>query len=655
VTLAERLRWARERAFVGRAAELSDFRAALRGEAGAPVLIYVHGPGGVGKSTLLRRYADEARGAGRRVAEVNGRLIEPSPAGFTAEVAAPVTPGTVLVVDAFEHCQGLEDWLREVFLPSLPDNVLVVVAGREPPSALWQLDLSWQSGAMSVRALRGLEPLEARELLDMRGVAPAARQRILDFAGGHPLALNLAASVASAVGGVWEPTPDVLAALLVHLVGDVPGPLHRRCLEVAAHAMTTTEGLLRAIVGPEQAREMFDWLRRLPVADWGRQGLYLHELVADTLDADLRWRDPEGYADMHRRIGDYLLEQVRTATDVDAMSAIRELSYLKRYGPMGAYFQMRREGDFHEDRLRPGDDAAIEAMAADAEGPGSAAIVRHWLRQQPEAFWVYRDSRTGKAVGFMASLRLTERPTGDPVAEAAWEYAEQTSPPRPGEHVRLSRFCLYPPAYYEISPVLHLMQLRICSDWIRQPGLAWSFIISPRPELWLPLMEHLGHFRTVEVSPFCLFSCDWRSTPLSIWFDQTQPGPLSEDSKARRVEGLSRAAFDRAVREALRDWHRPDALAANALRHTSMVRGDPAEALRALIAEAMAALRQDPREVKLHAVLTTTFVQRVPNQAAAAERLGLPFSTYRRHLERGQQRMCELLWRMNTAEQKVSI
>ncbi len=645
MTLAERLRWARERTFVGRATELAHFRATLRGGPEAPAVIYLHGPGGVGKSTLLRRFADEARDTGRPVIEVNGRLIDPSPQGFTTEIGTAVAPATVLIIDAFEHCQGLEDWLRESFLPALPHDAVTVIAGREAPSVAWLADLAWQE-AMSTRRLGELTRAEARELLTSRGLTPAAQERVLDFAGTHPLALNLAAAVAS--DGTWEPTPDLLAALLTRLVGDVPSAAHRLALEVAAHAMTTTEGLLRAIAGPERAGELFDWLRRLPVADWGRQGLYLHELAGDTIDADLRWRDPDGYARMHTQVGHHLLEQARTAADADAMVAIRELSYLKRYGSMGEFFQMRREGDFHEDVLRPGDENTLIAFAADTEGPESAAIVAHWLRRQPSAFWVYRDTRTGKAAGFLCSLRLTEPPADDPVAEAAWAYAHRTSPLGPGEHLRLARYCLYPPAYYQISAALHLMQLRICADWIRQPGLAWSFIISPYPDVWAPLMEHLGHHQTVETLPYSLFSCDWRTTPLSIWFDRTQPGPLTEEASAVPEQTLSRSDFDQAVREALRDVHRPDALAGNSLRHTRMVDGDPAEALPELITDAVDALRDDPREAKLHAVLATTYFHRVPTQTAAAQRLGLPFSTYRRYLDRAQQRVSELLWLRET-------
>ncbi|WP_299538703.1 ATP-binding protein [uncultured Streptomyces sp.] len=675
-SLAERLRWARERAFVGRRRELALFRAALDGAPGAPAVLHVHGPGGVGKSTLLRRFADESRDAGRPVVEVNGRLTDPSPAGFRAEAAALGTaPDAVLLIDAFEHCQGLEGWLRDHFLPGLPGRTLVVLAGREGPSPAWIADLAW-SEALAVVPLADLDPADAEQLLELRQVAPAVRERVLAFAGGHPLALSLAAGVAARGDGddPWAPTPDVLTALLSHMVGEVPTAEHRLALEIAAHAMTTTEGLLRAVLGPDRGADLFTWLRRLPVADWGRQGMFLHDLVGDAVDTDLRWRDPEGYEEMHRRVGHHLLDQARTASPAEAMVAIRELSYLKRYGPMGDYFRMRREGDFHEDVLRPGDHDVVRRLIAEAEGPESAAVVDFWLERQPEAFWMYRDSATGEAAAFMTWLRLSEpRPdelAADPVLAQAWEHIVRTGPLRPGEHLLLARFLIHPSAYYEISPVLHLMQLRICAGWIRSGALAWSFIISPFPDLWEALMEHLGHERaTVLAWPnghtYTLFACDWRITPLSVWFDRTQPGALNETpahvtTGRPAVVPLARADFDAAVRDALRDWHRPDALTTGPLATTRMVTDQPGYAaehagamLRELLADAVDALRADPRDAKFHRVVTTTYFHRVPGQTVAAERLSLPYSTYRRHLRRGCLRVCDILWQRETSGRPI--
>jgi hypothetical protein len=71
---------------------------------------------------------------------------------------------------------------------------------------------------------------------------------------------------------------------------------------------------------------------------------------------------------------------------------------------------------------------------------------------------------------------------------------------------------------------------------------------------------------------------------------------------------------------------------------------DQGHELRTLLTEAVKALADDPRATKQYRAVHTTFFLRVPTQEAAAERLGLPFSTYRRHLTGGTERICESLW-----------
>ncbi|MEU9383258.1 AAA family ATPase [Streptomyces sp. NPDC048279] len=673
--LANQLNAARDRAFVGRLDELKRFWSALDRMPGTGSVFYVHGPGGVGKSTLLRRFAAEARDAGRVVVvQVDGRLIDPSPAGFRAEVAevgrAGTPGGCVLIVDAFEHCQGLEGWLRERYLPRLPENTVVVIAGRQPPSMGWLCDLAW-SDALNVLPLGPLDPEAAATFLDRRGVARSVRDSVLAFAGGHPLALSLAASVAIAdthEAASWEPKPDVIAALLAALVGDLPSRTHRLALETAAHVLTTTESLLAAMIGEEQSDSMFAWLRGLPFCEYGRNGLYLHDLVREILDRDFRWRDPHGYEHMHRRTGHYLLNRVRVASEPDMMTAVRALTYLKRYGGMAPYFQtMEREGDVYDEVLRPDDHEAVIRMAAEAEGEESAQIVRFWLQENPQDFWLYRNAQTGTPVAFMAWLRLSRPYVGaavDPVVAAAWEHVSQVDPLRPGEHMLLCRFLVCPEAYAEVSTAGHLMQLRICGDWIRSSGLSWSFIASPHAEAWTPLMDHLGH-RKIYQRPWLggrilgLFACDWRVTPLEIWFDRTQPGHLSEPKTPLGAghgdrKPLSRTEFDKSVRDALRSLYRPEALRANPLLsgHLMAVHGgseDPAEALRRVLTDTVETLLDDPRGGKLHRAVETTYLRKVPTQEAAAERLRLPYSTYRRHLSQGIDRVCELLWHLETS------
>jgi replication-associated recombination protein RarA len=96
--------------------------------------LYLYGPPGIGKSALLRQLADDATAVRRRVVPVCGRVVGASVAAFT-DAASPALsdPRAVLMIDAFEACSELEGWLREQFLPRLPDGVLVALAGRQPP------------------------------------------------------------------------------------------------------------------------------------------------------------------------------------------------------------------------------------------------------------------------------------------------------------------------------------------------------------------------------------------------------------------------------------------------------------------------------------------------------------------------------------------
>jgi hypothetical protein len=66
--------------------------------------------------------------------------------------------------------------------------------------------------------------------------------------------------------------------------------------------------------------------------------------------------------------------------------------------------------------------------------------------------------------------------------------------------------------------------------------------------------------------------------------------------------------------------------------------------LRGSIVTACDRLAGDPKGDQLRAVLNRTFVRAAPTQEAAAEVLGLPFSTYRRHLARAIDDLTEALW-----------
>ena len=112
---------------------------------------------------------------------------------------------------------------------------------------------------------------------------------------------------------------------------------------------------------------------------------------------------------------------------------------------------------------------------------------------------------------------------------------------------------------------------------------------------------------------------------------------------------LTRSDFESAVKDALRHYTQADLLAGNALLQANVLaRSEPGsatpQALRALLAETAKGLFAGERDRRLYRVLDLTYFSPVAKQEAAADRLGLSFSTYRRHLTAGVDRLIEWLW-----------
>ena len=668
-SFASRLGAARDRLFVGREDEQALFQAALSEQPGAAPVHYLHGPGGIGKSALLLRFAQEARRAGRLVVEVDGRTVSPTPADFTAAAEDAVAePGTVLLVDTFERCQGLEGWLWEQFLPRLPLGTVAVVAGRVPPDPRWVSDPGW-AGLLNVVALRNLTPGNAVAFLTARGVPEKAHEALLSFTGGNPLALALAAALAASgdEGGAeagrtawtpdWTPSQDVIATLLPQLIGEPPSDAHRKALEICAHAYVTSESLLRALIG-DRAPALFAWLRAQPYVETTSLGLFPHDVVRESLVADLRWRDPEGFAAFHKELHHHLFEQLRAAPSIQLLPATAALLYLYRTdGHMDRFHGWHSTGLVYDRPCAPADEARVVELVGRTEGAESAAIARYWLDQQPAAFRVYRDARTDEIVACSAWLRLTDEHgcALDPVVAAAWQHVRAHGPLRTDEHLAVARFTVYPESYQRPSPPTTLTQWRAMGEIFRADHLAWHFIVMRDDGYW---NEHLEHFdmeptptaAVVGDHPYRLFGHDWRTRPVVPWLaaktdamltGAEDPGAAEQASPELIV--LSRPEFDSAVRDALRALRRPEALAVNPLNRSRLVL-ESGGSLREVLERAVETLRHERGGDKRQRALAATYLKGVPTQEVAAELLGLPFSTYRRHLTSAVERVGELLW-----------
>ena len=679
-TLGGLLSVRRHQQFVGRLAELDLFDAAVSAEEPAFRVLFVHGPGGVGKSTLLEEYAASAAAAGACVVRVDGREVTSTPEGVLAAVTdmldvpaddgpivSPRAARVVLLVDGYEWLSPVDGWVRERLLPRLPASSVTVVASRLLPRPEWRADPAW-SELLRVVSLRNLDPEAARSYLDRRGVPVRRQSEILALTHGHPLTLSLVVDVLARdpdVDLAALPT-DLVRGLLQRLVTVVPSRAHRRTLEVSAVARTTTEGLLGEVIGDAgDPHVLFYWLAELSVTEVGADGVLPHELVRDLLDADLRWRDPNGYREMFRAIRAHSMREVRRSEGRQQQRAIADLKFLFRnLRSVLSPVAWELWGDHYPDRAVGADRDVIVDLVGVAEGERSAALARHWLDRQPEGFHVIRGPG-GKVRGVVGLLDLTiarpEDRAADPGTAAAWNFVERTAPVRTGEAVAQCRFIVDAETYQGPSPTLNAVPILTLQRQLSMPHLAWDFVTLFEPDRWeeyfaaADLPRAVGADFTVEGRRFGLFAHDFRRIPVEAMTERWTERALADDALHRPAAAsepellvLAHADFDAAVRQAMRDLHRPDLLARSPLLRTRLLTNHQgatgAGGLEELVRATVTALTDDPHDDKLFRALDITYLRRPRTQEAAAAALGLPFSTYRRHLRQGLDRVVASLW-----------
>jgi hypothetical protein len=684
-TLGQSLRRARRRRFVGRTSELELFGGALAAPEGSFRVLFLHGPGGVGKSALLGAFEDVAIENDATPIRLDGRNIEPSPAAVFDALCAALScsdgPGgalaalagqdrPVLFIDTYEVLAPLDGWVRERLLPQLPGDVLVVMAGRTPPSSRWTGDSAWRD-LLRVVAVRNLRADVARAYLSVEGVPPALHGQLVAISHGHPLTLSLLVDAVARRGADAVPdslveVPDILRWALERVVDAVPSPRHRAALEVCAHARFTTEELLRAVLDETDVADLFDWLRVQGFVEENVRGLFPHDLVRDVLDADLRWRDGARYAELHRRVRGHLIERIRTSGDErEKQRRTADAIFVSGAHPaIGAYWQWSGLDEAYVDELQPADRRAVLDMTREHQGAEQARLAAHWMDRQPHAFRVFRGSG-GELAGYAGYLALHEADppdlARDPGARAMWAYAHSHGAPRPGEPVTAWRFFVDRVHYHDPSASRTLVAVWCVQEILARGRSSWDFIgVYEDPDAWALLFAYMDFARASEADftvgghRYAVFAHDWRRLGVEDWLELGTRFELGAASQPRAAAPpalvLAQPEFAAAVRDALRDLHSGDRLADNPLLRSQLVVGHRGarggvETLRDLIGEAAEALRGDPRDERLFQVVDRTYLRPAATQERAAEALHMSFSTYRRHRDRAVERIVAHLWR----------
>jgi Transcriptional regulatory protein, C terminal/AAA ATPase domain len=527
--------------FVGRAEELCILLNAL--DQGGPSVVFVHGIGGIGKSSLLDAFATQARAGGTTVLRLDCRTIEPSQPGFlhelglatggdatTVEEAADrlgsLGSRVVLALDAYEVFRFMDTWLRQVFVPALGENVRLVLSGREAPVVAWLSAWGSQGLLRSVR-LGPLEEREAAEVLRRAGIGEGQVARISRLARGHPLALKLAAAALTERPDLTideVAAQRVVAELTRIYLEEVRDPLTRETLEAASVVRRTTHSLLRAMLPHAAPQDAYERLQALPFVESSRDGLVLHDLVQEAVAAALRSADPSRHHAYRLTAYRQLCVELRAASRADLWRYTADLLFMCENLLIREAFFPSSAHVYEMEAARPTDGPAIEAIIARHEGARMAQLLTGWWSREPRLFRVVRD-REGVVAGFYAAFDPTTVPATrfltDPLFGRWWSHLK-TVPVAKHECVLFTLRWLSRDEGESPSTVQAACWLDIKAGYMQlRPNLRRIYMVVRDMEGYGPVAQQLG-FRPILDGPVELDGVSYHSAMLDF-------GPSSID------------------------------------------------------------------------------------------------------------------------------
>jgi hypothetical protein len=639
-TLAARLEDRDRERFVGRAAELAVLEGCLEEDSAVSVVL-VYGPGGIGKSTLLREFGRRARARGWETFVVEGRELTPTPDALEALVAAArQSPRPLVLIDSYERMTALGGYLRRGLLPSLPDSAVVLIAGRTPPDDAW-----FQGGWEMVATELGLEKLAASEalaLLQAQGVVDTRSAAIVRWADGSPLALALAADAAESDAD-WDPAedeenPGILRSLIRRLAEAEMRSVRFSALAVATIARVTTADMLGAVLADGDAEGAYERLRELSFSEPLGDGLTLHDLVRKALRADLRRRDPDRDRELRRRIVDHLFDRSERG---DPLLAI-EMAHLIENPVIKSGFGWEGSMDFRIDDARSGD---AEQIAGLMEAWGFAdwwSLTKQFFAQAPDRVGVARD-RQEAVCGFLVSMSPDTAPDfahDDPLVGPWLAHARECAD-LGGSVLWHDSFDFTGGRAGKLKPMLGVAG--VLRSGVSNPRFAY-LPIDPRKEASLAFVAMVGAAHLSELD------CDIGSRRIQCHRIDYGPGGLiaAERAVVYAELGLASPAVDdqpqldrEAVREALRKFHLPHELARSSLGRGATPE-ERIQSVRALLQDAATqAFGDSQNEQLLQRVLVKGYLEPGPTHEQAAYDLSLSRAAYFRRLRVAADRLAD--------------
>lgn len=413
--------------FVGRTRELESVNRWLDDAHSSTKVVAVTGMGGIGKSTLLIRILELASNHNAVPIWIDGRSCYRTPKGFWdalppdfhAWQAVNDNPSKlVIAVDNFEDIQVLEDWLREVFMASLPEiGVLLLAASRRDLMHTWVTDPVWRNHVEAWH-LEALSPAEVDEFL-LRGQAHNMVQvkNIIGTASGHPLTLALTLDAITR-GNDRDPQQIrhwVSETVSARLIRELTDPELQPLVDVLTLVQDANQDLLQRILRRRISARHYHALRQLSFVRRTQTGIGIHDMAEHVLYEDLRQRDPGTFWAIRRQALEVLMGDYDRVPAAQRGAIAQQLLWICRdvYAPLNAYADLSAaESQLVADHYAPQDREAVREFAASwgrqsfpVEGAALLALVDDVIQQYPGTIRMTRD-RQGVAQAMFCALPL---------------------------------------------------------------------------------------------------------------------------------------------------------------------------------------------------------------------------------------------------------
>ncbi len=679
--LKDILQQQRKKNFVGRQKETSFFEQLLKEQEPSFHLIYVYGPGGQGKTTLLKQFADHCKESLVPFIQLDCRYIESHPDSFkqAVKMASPFSNdidiftaidahkgNVILLIDTFEKLKPLDDWMRLEFLPELPENVITVISGRHNLSTNWKTDPGWQS-ITKVFSLKELSDEESTQFLNRRNIPEEQVKRIVNYTHGNPLALSIVADMfGQRKDSHFDPldSPDIMKTLLEQFVQEVPSPAHKAALELCSLVYVTTEKLIEEVLGAQLAHELFNWLTTLTFIEKGPAGIYPHDIARDAIATEMHWRNPEWYRHLHIKTQQFFISRLLKQSGEKQREVLFGLIFLHRMNPaVKPFFEFQETGSSWQDTMKEDDREYLVAMVKKYESNTAVEFFSKWLEHEAADVWVFRDAEKTPA-GFVLKINVEKinGKTHDKVINDLLPYKKEWKIEE-GQLMTVFRSWMSRDHFQNVSGVQSAIFLGIV-QWYFTPGLAVSMLRCVNPEFWQQILNYADLHHLPELDHelneqnYGWYMHDWRQRAPLAWLELMGKREINEEETSTvqilpAETALTEQKFIDAVHDALKQLNNPKKIIGNALLKSHFVQqaneDEPTDINLALtladkLTKAIASLENSPKDESLHRVLYRTFINPVGSQEQTADFLYMSFSTYRRQVKKGVERVADILW-----------